>query len=115
MNIQRRDIVTSIIFSIITCGIYGIYWFIVLVNDVRNTTKDDSIPTGGTEFLLTIVTCGIYSIYLFYKMGKSMYESKISTSDNAIVFLLLQIFGLAIVNYAIIQSDLNKIADSSNK
>lgn len=29
-RIQRREIVTAIILSLVTCGIYGIYWFICL-------------------------------------------------------------------------------------
>ena len=33
--IQERNIVTCIILSIITCGIYGIYWEICLVNDLN--------------------------------------------------------------------------------
>lgn len=28
--IQQRNIAVCIILSIVTCGIYGIYWFIVL-------------------------------------------------------------------------------------
>ncbi len=113
MGIKRRDIVTSIILSIVTCGIYGIFWFISMVDDVRIATKDNSIPTGGTAFLLTIVTCGIYSIYLFYKLGKAMFESKISNSDNSVLYLVLTIFGLLIVNYCIIQNELNTYADNN--
>ncbi len=113
MGIKRRDIVTAIILSIVTCGIYGIYWFIVLVDDVRVSTNDNSLPTGGTAFLLSIITCGIYMYYIFYKMGKAMYEAKLGTSDNSIIYLVLALFGLGIVNYCLIQSELNNYADNN--
>ena len=34
-GIQVRSIPKSIIFSFITCGIYGIYWFIKMTNEVH--------------------------------------------------------------------------------
>lgn len=33
--VKQRDIVVAIILSIVTCGIYGIYWTICLVNEVN--------------------------------------------------------------------------------
>ena len=38
--IQERNIVTCIILSIITCGIYGIYWEICLVNDLNGIPSE---------------------------------------------------------------------------
>ena len=33
MAIKKRNIVTCILLSIITCGIYGIYWLIVMTSE----------------------------------------------------------------------------------
>ena len=48
-------------------------------------------------------------------MGKKMYEAgKIrgkDISDNSVLYLVLSLFGLAIVNYCLIQNDLNKFAE----
>lgn len=41
--IQQRNIAVCIILSIVTCGIYGIYWFIVLSNDT-NTVSMRRMP-----------------------------------------------------------------------
>lgn len=60
--IQKRNIAVCIILSIVTCGIYGIYWFICLNNDT-NTASNTFGTSGGVAFLLTLVTCGIYGIY----------------------------------------------------
>lgn len=111
----KKNIATQIILSIITCGIYGIIWFITLTDDAANASDDHSM-SGGVALLLTIVTCGIYGIYWAYKMGKIMAAAKekagLSSSDNSILYLVLQLFGLGIVNYCLIQSDLNEIIDT---
>ena len=61
--IQERNIVTCIILSIITCGIYGIYWEICLVNDLNVAADTPNDTSGGMVFLLSIITCGIYMLY----------------------------------------------------
>lgn len=110
---RERSIAVSIILSIVTCGIYGIYWFICLTNEVEAASEDKELASGGAAFLLIIITCGIYGIYWAYKMGKLLMIAKeksgLRADDNSIVFLLLQIIGFGIVNYALIQSDLNEI------
>ena len=56
--VKQRNIALCIIFTIITCGIYGIYWFICLSNDA-NTVSQTAGTSGGMAFLLTMVTCGM--------------------------------------------------------
>lgn len=110
---RERDIVTCVILSFITCGIYGIIWFINLTDDAARANNNPNF-SGGTSFLLTLVTCGIYSIYWNYKMGKEIYNAKISrgmpASDQSILYLVLGLFRLEIVNYCLMQNDLNEMA-----
>ena len=114
MMVQKRNIVTCILLSIVTCGIYAIVWFISLTDDVRVVSGDTRL-SGGKAFLFTLVTCGIYGYYWAYLMGKAMLQAKnknnLPAEDNSVIYLILQIFGLGIVNYCLIQSDLNAIAD----
>lgn len=115
---QERNIAVAIILSIITCGIYGLYWFVVLSDDVKDYSNDQEMMSGGVALLLTIVTCGIFGIYWAYKLGKNMFTAQqinnLPATDNSIVYLLLEFFGLGIVAWAIIQSDLNAITRSRN-
>ncbi len=110
----QRNIAVSIILTIVTCGIYGIVWFVMLNDEIRNASKDYGMPSGGVAFLLTIVTCGIYGIYWAYKMGKAItiakQEAGLPANDNSVLYLILQIFGFAIVNYALMQDEMNNIA-----
>lgn len=113
--LEYRDIAIAIILSIVTCGIYGIFWIISLTNDANKVADRPTDTSGGMVILLTIITCGIYGIYWNYKMGQKIYEAgqryNKSISDNSVLYLVLSLFGLAIVNYALMQSDLNKFSN----
>ncbi len=114
--IKNRNIALCIIFSIITCGIYGIYWFIVMPDDMNKLSPDDYQTSGGMAFLWTLLSCGIYAYYWNYKMGIKVNqveqsENNMNSGSNHILFLVLAIFQLSIINYCIIQSKLNAHAD----
>ena len=107
---KNRSIALWIILSIVTCGIMGIVWFILLTNDMNQLATEDGYQTTGClALLLTLVTCGIYGIYWNYRMGVKMDNIKHGGS-HAVLFLLLSIFGLGIVNYCIMQSAINEAA-----
>ena len=114
-TIQNKNIATCILLTIVTCGIYGIIWFISMVDSVNTVCNDDkSNQSGATVFLLSIVTCGIYLLIWFYQAGVRMKTAGdnygMNISDNSLLYLLLSIFGLGIVSYALLQSDLNKFS-----
>ncbi len=114
--VQERNIVTAIILSIVTCGIYGIIWFINMVDDVNRICNDEkSSQSGGTVFLLSLVTCGIYSYVWLYQAGQRMFRAgqkyNVQIADNSVIYLVLCIFGLGLVDYCLIQSDLNKFSN----
>ena len=116
---KERNVVTAIILSIVTCGIYGIYWFILLTDDVKFAAKDDKLASGGLAFLFTLLTCGIYSIYWAYKMGelvaKAQEDRGLPVKNNAVLYLILNIVGLSIINYVLIQNDMNTIVANDTK
>ncbi len=111
--LAERNLVLAIILSLVTCGIYSIYWFIVMT-DEANTVSGEQGTSGVLAFVFTLITCGIYGFYWYYKMGQKLYQAGQRTgrqiNDNSILYLILGIFGFGIINYALIQSDLNKFA-----
>ena len=115
--INNRNIALCIVLTFVTCGIYGIYWFVVLTNEVKLASGDTKCASGGLAFFLTIITCGIYGLYWAYKMGdlmkKAQEQKGLPANDRAIVYLILQFIGLGIVVYALVQNDLNQMADGS--
>jgi len=113
--VQERNIAVSIILSLVTCGIYGLYWFVCLTNDT-NTVSGEEGTSGGMALVLTLVTCGIYGLYWAYKCGEKLDTAKqkrgIPASNGGILYLILFIFG-GIIAYALIQNELNKLASNN--
>lgn len=111
-QIEERNVVVYLLLSIITCGLFGIYWLVVVLKDIATTSGEDINP--WLVILLTIITCGIYGIYFNYQMGKYMAKAgenyNVKIEDNSILYLVLSIFGFDIVNLCLIQNDLNTIA-----
>lgn len=114
MGIEQRNIGLCIVLTIVTCGIYGIYWFIKLTDEVNVLARVEAPTSGGLAFVLTIVTCGIYGFYWAYKQGEKIdfvkSERNIPSSNTGVLYLILQIFGLGIVAYALMQSEINQLA-----
>ena len=107
-GIAERELVRSIILSIITCGIYSIIWFIALTNEMNKATGNEDDTNGGLSFLLSLVTCGIYGHYWAYKMGEKRDAMIGEKAFSNILYLVLSLFGFSIVVYALLQDTLNK-------
>ncbi len=113
--IYSKNLGTCILLSIITCGIYGIVWFINMVNDLNTASQTPNDSNGTTVFLLGLVTCGIYQWYWLYKAGEKVnainrMKGLPHDSSLSILYLALAFFGLGIVANCLIQSKLNEVA-----
>ncbi|MEK6263960.1 MAG: DUF4234 domain-containing protein [Clostridium sp.] len=110
-----RSVAGLIILSILTCGIYHMYWMYVTTNETNEyLSKEDT--SGGMVLVFSIITCGIYAIYWYYTMGKKLQDVQFRAlgktngngNDDSLLYILLSIFGFSIIASAIIQSNLNK-------
>ena len=108
--VQKRNIAVAIILSIVTCGIYGLYWFIKLTDEMNYATGHSNDTSGIMALVLTLVTCGIYGYYWAYKMGEKTDALERVNGSKGILFLILTFLGLGIVVYALMQDSLNKHA-----
>lgn len=110
-TVQKRSIGTSILLSIFTCGIYGIFWLYSIINDVCDLKGIDR--TAGKDILLTILTCGIYGYFVMYKIGAGIDDIRhsrgLNAGSNGILYLVLHLFGLGIVAFAMAQHSINEL------
>lgn len=53
---KKRNVALAIIFTIITFGIYGIYWFVCLTNDSNTLCPEQKTASGGLAFLFTLIS-----------------------------------------------------------
>ncbi|MEJ2108904.1 MAG: DUF4234 domain-containing protein [Acidobacteriota bacterium] len=112
-----RSIPLDLILTIITCGIYGLYWQFKQMETLNIWLKREEF-NFWLWLLLSIITCGIWAMYYEYKMAKGINEIQEENSlrvsgDLPIICLLLAIFGLAIVSLAIQQLEINKFYGAS--
>ena len=103
----KRGVVYVILLSIITCGIYAIYWTYVTALELNSRDRNEPLTNYFVAILLSIITCGIYGIYWMYKFYK---KADIVTGENNIVInFILYFFTGGIVSMAIMQSSFNKM------
>jgi len=107
-----RNIALDIVLTLITCGIWGLYWQYKQM-ECLNAWLGREEYSFLLWFLLSILTCGIFAIYYEYKMAKGINEIQhrerfLLNADLAILCVFLTLFGFGIVSLAIQQADINK-------
>ena len=111
---KQRSVALGIILTLVTCGIYGLYWFVCLTEDT-NAASGEQGTSGVLALIFTIITCGIYGLYWAYRCGEKLDKAKamrgMPASNGGILYLILYIFG-GIIAYALIQHELNKLAEN---
>ena len=109
--------------SFITCGIYGIYVFWGVVNDINEICNKDGkkSPNYILVLLLSLLTCGIYGLYWWYIQGERLYKAAekygIDVREKGSTMLLWQILNCtfmpgigALVAVYIMFDNMNQIA-----
>ena len=114
--IQEKNIAICVILSIVTCGIYALYWLYCIAensNRVLVATGRQAGTSAGMVVLLSIITCGLYEIYFWYKVCTNLsniqFKNGYQVTDNSILCLILAIFKLSVVSMCIVQDQINGI------
>ncbi len=108
---KKRNIPVSILLSVVTCGIYGIIWFLSLHDTATALADPPKKTSSGVALLLTLVTCGIYGFFWAYNMG-GMIDTALTkrnqpATNHAVLYVVLSVVGLSVVAWAMMQNDLN--------
>lgn len=110
---HRIEVAAGIIFSIITCALYNIYW-----NYRQMQAMNELLGREAFDFwkwlLLSVITCGLYHIYYEYRMGSELQtwlqsHGRVVSPNLAITGLVLACFGLTVITDAVYQHELNKL------
>lgn len=100
---KKRNIVIVVLLSLITLGIYSIYWEVVTKKEMVSQGAD--IPTA---WLIIIPFVNIYWLYKYCMGVEKVSSGKMS---GILLFVLFILFG--IIGQAVAQDTLNKVADGS--
>lgn len=112
---KKRSVFLALIFSVLTLGIYYVYWFISLTNQSNTLAPKNATMGGIGAFFMTIFTFGIYDAYWSYRMGEKAGEM-LNKSSDGFLYIILWFFTLGIVPVCLGQSSVNKAVEmkSSN-
>jgi hypothetical protein len=124
--IKKRGLAGLIILSIITLGIYGLYWIHKLAKDVNAICEGDGKKTGGLlkYLLLGLITFGIYDLVWLYMLGDRLQDNgpkyNLTLKESGGAVLLWYILGSFIIigpfiALHIIIKNTNALADGYNK
>ncbi len=98
--VKHRNILLVYLFSIITFGIYAIYWLVSTKNDINSLGA--KIPTA---WLIIIPRANLYWIYKYCEG----FAENVKKDNNTLLWFIVSIL-VGIIMPAIVQSELNKIA-----
>ena len=115
----RRDPVMVLVFTYLTCGIYGLYWQYV-------TTQELASASGRTELnpmlelILSVVSCGLFSLYVYYRNAELIHTTLTArdiTHENKTQTVLLPVVASFFVGVTVwipppllLQDEYNKLA-----
>ncbi len=108
-NINKRSIPICIILSIVTFGIYFIYWQLKLNTEINYLSGEEKAASSGLVLFLFIITCGLYGIYWAYKMGERTDVIYSSNRNYPVLFTILQVVQLPIVSAVLMQDTINNV------
>ena len=101
----KRSVVSVVLLSIFTCGIYLLYWYYTTARDLNNEEPENQITGFVVAYLLGIVTCGIYLLYWEYKLYSKI--DSVTGKNDAVLHFILSIFLTPVVSIALAQSNIN--------
>ncbi|MBQ3050028.1 MAG: DUF4234 domain-containing protein [Oscillospiraceae bacterium] len=115
--IEKRNWLTVMLLSIVTCGIYGIIFFCKYADDVNKVCEGDGKTTKGyiVALLLGIITCGIYQFVWLYGIGGRLEEAGKRYDvkcQSPIVYLLICF--VPIYSFYYLCENMNQFADKVN-
>ena len=115
MRFKKRDGLVCTIFSVITCGIYGIYFWYCYGEDVNELCAEDGkhTPNYIVAWLLSLITCGIYGIYWTYNLASRLDTAgrKYQVNVESPVFFTL-FMNIPVLGYLYACDIMNKFAES---
>jgi hypothetical protein len=124
--IKKRSYAAVIVLTIITFGIYGLYFIYRLAKDMNTLCEGDGKKTRGLLFcfFIGLITIGIYNLVWLFMLGDRIQDNAprygLSFKESGGTILLWYLLGSFIIvgpfiaHYIIIKN-INALAEAYNK
>ncbi len=97
---KRRSVVGVVVLTILTCGLYGLYWIV--------KTKSEMNAQGANVPTAWLIIIPIVNIWWMWKFSEGVDHVTRGGVSAGVAFLLLWL--LSLIGMGIVQSALNKVA-----
>ena len=110
--LKNRNIVTVILLSLVTCGIYGLYWIYTTAQELEDAGRSGS--SMSPTVLLIVCLFFPYVGYLLFGMAADQNLNNVRaqrgmpTVDNKVLYMVLG-FVIPIVLVILVQNEINKL------
>ncbi len=114
LTLQRRNIFWAVVFTILTFGIYGLFWHAYQMRTMNMLLKEDKYHFWRI-MLFSFLTFGFYFIYYEYLMASDIYELEqqyaLDHPNQLLIFLavVLSFLGFIIIVDALEQYEINRL------
>ena len=110
--LQNKNVVTVVLLSIVTCGIYNLVW-VWQTSDALHQQGKNSIVEPIVQFVLYLLTAQIgwiiFSISADNNLNAIRAQRGLPAKDNKILYIILAIvFPIAVT--ALVQNEINELA-----
>lgn len=111
MKKDDRSFGMYLVLTILTCGIYGIYFWYMMTEDLNAMCYGDGedSPNYIVVILLSIITCGIYQFYWLYKQGNriqnKLQANGIRCDESGTTLILWKLIGTAVCGIGALLAD----------
>jgi len=113
---NKRNVALDIVLTLLLCGLWNLVVQYEQIKTLNILYKEEKYNIWKLS-LYTILTCGIYFIYFEYlKSVDFAHFSKPGRTDDsdAVIAVLLSIFGMNWIYDAILQTHINEYIDQQN-
>ena len=104
--VKHRNMLVQVLLFCVTFGLYGLYWFYVTTDEMKNLLNDPDISPG----LLTVLSIvPIVNLYALYKYSDLFEEVADDHTNRWLLFVLWIVFAPAV--WFIVQTELSQKAE----
>jgi cytochrome bd-type quinol oxidase subunit 2 len=105
---KQRSVPLVIILSLVTFGIYGIIWYVM----TRNELKEKGIETVHPLLVLVPFVGGLIFIYFLWQYSAGVEKVTNGKYSQVVAFLLLVLIGF--IGIGLVQNAYNEIGTGNN-
>lgn len=110
--LQNRSVATVIILSLVTCGIYSLYWTYVTIEALDNEGQSSNMP-AIVQFLLTLFLANVGYILFAINANNNLNSIRAKrgamAKDQMVLYIILAVV-CPIAFVGVLQNDINEIA-----